>query len=1471
MLSSVMIVLNGTNNAVSAEPITEIQYNYRTTAEGVNEAIVNTYNRNYEGETVTIPSEVEFDGKTYTVVEIAEYAFGSYSGPANETIKSVTIPSTVKIIGKYAFARCSNLTTVTLSEGLEKICKFAFWKTPIGSLVVPESVTTIEQSICEECHYLKIVEIKADAEIGNFVFKNCIALESAIVHAKSLGQSAFGGCKSLQYVTLMDGTETLGHFAFNGDEKLYRIEFPDSLTTVPSDIFNTSSDPSFPQMYEFRDLDGNELELNAENLKGKIWQKKTDGGYFAQVTRLTLDANGGTLDCEAEQYIFVNDDLHINDPTREGYDNFRWDPALPQKMPSTNLSCKAIWLVESPEPKVLTYENEYLTPYHGELAFTVSGELTEMDVSEYTVVFKLTNPENSCWDDDETSGDREIKWKIVPKKITVKADKHIEKDVGEDDPDFKKAVAPVEGIIDGFVIQYSATCDHPEKKGTYRVEVSGEKYQGNYEVSYEPGDVFTINAKEIPKPIAKTGLVYDGNLHYGIESGPGYDLEGEISGTNSTAVVMHDYVVTVTIKTGYQWEEDPEKRDPFTCTWTIAQKPLTVKPIIPMSRTTTESDPTNYDASVPAPDTIGSDTIEFTTSREPGTLIGKYDIYVTGEESQGNYRITYVTGEDMFSIVGTVIPVPVAIGGLIYNGKEQTGVPEGAGYTLSEVWKATNADTYTAKVTPVSGFTWEGGGTDEKEIHWTIAQKQVDVIVKHRVVKLVGEADPQNYGVTAVVIEGNLNGDPIAYQYERDQGEVIGHYNINVSGDQNQGNYTVSFHGAEKFYIEGEKVDRPVARTGLVYNGGLQIGVAELKEYTITGNKESNATRGDAHHTATATIKVGYEWTTNPEDRSPYDIEWKIAPLEIEVKADKQLNKLVGAADPDFNEAVTVHGLVDNFAVIYQASCTHNEAIGDYHIVVTGASEQGNYDVTYSWAHHMFEIRGTVIDKPAPVNVVYNSNTQTGVLPGTGYTITGNTGINATRGTPLVAHADIQVGYEWAGLPGIRSTLDIPWEIEPAKLAAIADSQAVEEGEPAQPFTVSFRGFQGNDDISVITVNQPHFDCDYVQGSPTGYYDIVLSGDFEADNYDFILENGYVLCGKEVLDKPVAVIGLTYSGEELIGVVASAGFTVTGERATAAGSYVAIVTPDEHHIWSDATSGPFELPWEILKTKLIIAADDEEVSVGDPAPSYTATVKGFVHGEGMSDLQGSLKLDCRYTSSSPAGDYPIVPSGVSSDNYDIVFKNGVLTATNHDPKPKPVPPVIPVSVEIVPTAGGQVSIDSLTVPLNSKVTLNGSMLIIGFGPSAKIVKAIADPGYVFDSWSIEDGTHLLEDTKITASFKKISIIEIAVWESPDKTSYGEGDKFDPEGLVILITYSDGSQVIVEYEGNESDFSFNPSLDTPLKAGETEVTVIYGGHSTDVPITVSGEKDPFPWWIIILILILVIIIVVWRRSRSDSKN
>jgi len=80
----------------------------------------------------------------------------------------------------------------------------------------------------------------------------------------------------------------------------------------------------------------------------------------------------------------------------------------------------------------------------------------------------------------------------------------------------------------------------------------------------------------------------------------------------------------------------------------------------------------------------------------------------------------------------------------------------------------------------------------------------------------------------------------------------------------------------------------------------------------------------------------------------------------------------------------------------------------------------------------------------------------------------------------------------------------------------------------------------------------------------------------------------------------------------------------------------------------------------ITQALLNIIADNKSKTAGLPNPVFTADYSGFVPGEGLGVLTGALNLASTATTLSPAGDYPITPSGVSAANYSISYQDGTL-------------------------------------------------------------------------------------------------------------------------------------------------------------------------------------------------------------------
>ena len=77
----------------------------------------------------------------------------------------------------------------------------------------------------------------------------------------------------------------------------------------------------------------------------------------------------------------------------------------------------------------------------------------------------------------------------------------------------------------------------------------------------------------------------------------------------------------------------------------------------------------------------------------------------------------------------------------------------------------------------------------------------------------------------------------------------------------------------------------------------------------------------------------------------------------------------------------------------------------------------------------------------------------------------------------------------------------------------------------------------------------------------------------------------------------------------------------------------------------------------INKHDLEIKLDDVNVYYGENfKPSYT--VNGFVNGEDISSLSGDISFDTNYIEKSKVGTYYIKASGLTSNNYNITYKDG---------------------------------------------------------------------------------------------------------------------------------------------------------------------------------------------------------------------
>lgn len=134
-------------------------------------------------ENLTVPSTYTFNGTEYNVIQIGSGAQSQGSVCTGNTLKTLTVPSTVKSIGIRSFFMAKSLTTVNLAEGVESIGGYCFY-------------------ICDE---LSSVTLPSTLKsIGEYAFWRCVNLESVVIPSSvtEIGTQAFSGCTNLKSVTL---------------------------------------------------------------------------------------------------------------------------------------------------------------------------------------------------------------------------------------------------------------------------------------------------------------------------------------------------------------------------------------------------------------------------------------------------------------------------------------------------------------------------------------------------------------------------------------------------------------------------------------------------------------------------------------------------------------------------------------------------------------------------------------------------------------------------------------------------------------------------------------------------------------------------------------------------------------------------------------------------------------------------------------------------------------------------------------------------------------------------------------------------------------------------------------------------------------------------------------------------------------------------------------------------------------------
>ncbi len=163
--------------------------------------------------------------------------WGAYS----DSIKTLKVASGVASVGRWAFANCEALESVTLPEGLAAISYGAFENcVALKTLVLPSTLKSINYGAFQNCKSLVSVELPTGlTALEGKAFAGCEKLETVNLPKgiTELKWGVFEGCKALKNVPIHDGVKNVDSYAFKDCESVRNVTLPMTLKSIGTKAF----------------------------------------------------------------------------------------------------------------------------------------------------------------------------------------------------------------------------------------------------------------------------------------------------------------------------------------------------------------------------------------------------------------------------------------------------------------------------------------------------------------------------------------------------------------------------------------------------------------------------------------------------------------------------------------------------------------------------------------------------------------------------------------------------------------------------------------------------------------------------------------------------------------------------------------------------------------------------------------------------------------------------------------------------------------------------------------------------------------------------------------------------------------------------------------------------------------------------------------------------------------------------------
>ncbi|QOL32514.1 YDG domain-containing protein [Bifidobacterium eulemuris] len=306
------------------------------------------------------------------------------------------------------------------------------------------------------------------------------------------------------------------------------------------------------------------------------------------------------------------------------------------------------------------------------------------------------------------------------------------------------------------------------------------------------------------------------------------------------------------------------------------------------------------------------------------------------------------------------------------------------------------------------------------------------------------------------------------------------------------------------------------------------------------------------------------------------------------------------------------------------------------------------------------------------------------------------------KGVPIEDGQSLTVKFSGnANVADCEKTVTVDLKAKPVAVTVSGDASKTYDGSTAVPaghtLGIGLSGVLEDDDVSASA--QYEFDSANAGSKTVMVSDIALSGD-QSGWYALPSElpsPHTVTSGiaKRVLTASVTVSGRTYDGTTIAPVDTASfknladgeslkrgeDFTVSAvfDKADAGGrtARATVVLKDtaaaSNYTFANGSAAVTVDAGKatVAPARLVVTAEDVEVAYGSVDPAYSATVSGWVNGEGSSlsdTLSKALAYECEYAAGSPVkdGGYAVTPKWKTDapkelSNYAVEFVSGTVT------------------------------------------------------------------------------------------------------------------------------------------------------------------------------------------------------------------